>query len=108
MRSRFFLGEVADHVLRSNGDYYTEDLMSLIPDNLLDTEFTTNNTQRLSDNLDKLRFKKEEELTAMLSEKETLSEVLNSPLNTLIRKKERKRKEVKFLFNVASTLLHWK
>lgn len=107
MRSRFFLGEVADSVIRSNKNYYQSELIDLIPDKLLDTEFNSKNGLQLIEKLDRLRFKKEKELAAMLDNPKKLKEAINSSRNNLSEKQERKKKEIKFLFNVAAALLHW-
>jgi hypothetical protein len=107
MRSRFFLGEIVDYVMVANSPYYHEKLSKLIPDKLLDTALTGKNQFALAKRLDKIRFKKEKEFAATLTDPDKLCEILNSPLNSLPAKQEQKRKEIKFLFNVGATLLHW-
>ena len=108
-RTRFFLGEVAEQVIRSNSHYYRNELLRLIPGELLNTEFDSENVLELGNQLDELRSKKENELSAMLrlSDPRGLAKAINSPLNTLPTEQEQKRREIKFLLNVAATLAHW-
>ena len=109
MRTRFFVGEVVDSVLRGNEPYYNEELTDLIPDKLLNTVFNSKNVWSLSKKIDRLRYKKERELALVIgsSDDHALYKVINCPLNSLSPEVEQKRKEIKFLFNVAATLCHW-
>ena len=106
MRSRFFLGEVVDYVLDFDRKYYPEDFTELIPKRLQNTEFTAKNFVSLSKRLDRIRFAKEKELAAMLKDPSKLANAINSR-RALPGMQEQKRREIRFLFTVAATLLHW-
>lgn len=145
MRTRFLLGEVADSVLRANPEYrinpeyFKGELTDLIPDDLLNTEFNSQNFRGLAEELDELRFAKQEELSAIISNRIRLGEILfqysdgklpanrlvsnlwkqlarkpnklkyllNRDRNSLPEPLEQKCKEIRFLLNVGTTLLHW-
>ena len=99
MRNRFFVGEVADLVVRNNKDTldFERNLLDIIPDKLLNTEFNSGNIMELSRQLDKLRHAKEKELATLTSHQ----------YYSAVQDQQRLSREIKFLAAVGVTLLHW-
>jgi len=111
--------DVAKQIVEINQFYYSAELIELIPDSLLERILTDKNLHETSVEIDKLRFKKEDELLQMLGFSDSKSKITKSVLRELadaINIKERFEellpeqqqivKEIKFLNNVAQTVLH--
>lgn len=119
MRSRFFLGEVADRVISSNYPYYDRDLLDLIPDELLDTEFgySDNSTARLYPKVEEIKSRVIEELDGRIrvngipqyikNSYPDITSLLSAPVNSLPSFLEDELKKVRFLDNIVMTLIHW-
>ena len=59
--------QVALHVIKINSHYYSKDLMSLIPTELLNVDLTDGNLHETGIKIDEIRFQKEEELAQMFA-----------------------------------------
>jgi hypothetical protein len=103
-----------------NQPYYSEELLGLIPGELLDKALADDNLQGTSIEIDQLRFQKQNELLNLrgiaTSPNSEIPESVWQELRDIINNKERfdelspeqqrKVKEIKFLSNVALTVLH--
>lgn len=107
--------EIALHVIKINSHYYSEDLMSLIPTELLNVDLTDENLHETGTKIDGIRFQKEAEFArivdlpyvgAIEEEEKKLSELLNSDIGSLSDEEENKRREIRFLSNLAQTIIH--
>jgi hypothetical protein len=96
----------AIYVVAFNWPYYHE---SLLVEVLGNEVINTDNPSDLVSALDKIRFKKEQAFAKTLGlgeETDTFIHILNSPKNLLSPEQEQTKKEIKFLFNVAATIVH--
>jgi len=99
---------VAKGIVETNASYYSEELLDIIPEQLRKLVVNDDSAATLMREIDRVRFQKEREMAVMLGCGRTrLARVLNSSLNSLPQEQEQKRKEIKFLLNVAATIIHW-
>ena len=112
--------DVARMIVDLNEPYYSKELIDLLPGELLDVELSDNNLHQTSIRIDQLRFWAQCELMGLLgmfesydskvpdNSWEELSDVLNNEelFDELSSDQQKKVKEVKFLSNVALTVLH--
>jgi hypothetical protein len=111
---------IAERIIEKNASYYPPSLLQVFPKELLNTELNYEDLNELGAIIDEIRFQKEKELAAILQlpplrlgniaddtdEMKKLRKVINSPIGSLPEEQENKRKEIKFLFNVAATIIH--
>ena len=106
---------VAIDNIRTNAEYYLDALLQLIPSEVLNTELTDQNLHKIGLKIDKIRFKKEDELSAMLQmvkpdkkDMQRLKEVINEEKGSgeFTPSQKQKIKEIKFLSSVAQTIIH--
>ena len=103
------IGKIAVGVVRINRPYYSAKLLEVIPQELRQKVVTDESAHSLMMELDEIRFQKARELAKMMGlhlNSRALSSAINSPLNSLLPGQEQKKKEIKFLFNVAATVIH--
>ncbi len=104
--------EIAERIVKINTPYYTKDLLELIPAELLNKKLTDENLDETMRQVDAIRFKKEDELKSKIKTNKKVIEtvlyvIINySNVSTLPEELEKKRREIKFLFNVAATIIH--
>ncbi|OFY37452.1 MAG: hypothetical protein A2Z69_03395 [Bacteroidetes bacterium RBG_13_44_24] len=110
--------KVAERIVDINQPYYSSDLLQLIPEELLEFSLTDNNLYEAEVLIDKIRFQKETELMKMLGIPAGMelppkvAEMLNHLINykekteALPPEQQQKVREIKFLFNVAATVIH--
>ncbi len=107
--------EVALHVVEINSHYYSDELIDLVPSELLNINLTDENLHETGIKIDKIRFQKEAEFAFMVSlsyegateeQKRKLSVMLNNDVGALSEKEEIKRREIRFLSNLAQTIIH--
>ncbi len=105
------VNEIARRIAKKNHPFYTKDFVQLIPKDILDKRLTEENLAETMQQIDAIRFKKEEELSLMsgvgVTEQE-LEDIINNEerFDKLNPDQQKKVKEVKFLFNVAATVVH--
>jgi hypothetical protein len=107
---------IAKQIVKINEPYYTDELIKLIPDNILDVMLSGDNLHQTSITIDeKLIFPKQHEFATMLgidssplnnADKEIIYNALNAKINSLPDPQEQSKREIKFLFNVSATILH--
>ena len=103
------LRDAVDHAIWFNrntvpGGYYDESFIPLIPGELLDSD----DGQLICETLDKLRFAKDDQMKKKIGDDPGVwNRVVNSVEINDDPKLERLKREIKFLFNVASIVLHW-
>jgi hypothetical protein len=101
---------VINVVLQSNSKYYTPDFAKKIPKRLREQAINNGNIGNLVAAIDKLRFRAERDLAQLVNvppDSKQSDKLINSPTNSLPESQENKRKEIRFFFNVAATILHW-
>lgn len=108
---------IARYVILFNNPQYTDDLLSLIPLRLLKKQITMADGNSIVEELDNIRFDLEDKMAHALElsakwrknhgETDILTQKLNSKIGSLPNQFEQMRKEIKFLFNVASIVTHW-
>jgi hypothetical protein len=110
--------KVAERVVDVNQPYYYPELIQLIPEEILEIGLTDNNLCETGIAIDKIRFQKERELLKMLGipagmklprkVADMLSHIINYKEQTeaLPPDQQQKVKEIKFLSNVAQTVIH--
>jgi hypothetical protein len=107
---------VVRDVINANAEYYSDALLQLIPKEILGTDLADENLHRIGLKIDNIRFKKEDELAIMFqivkpNEKDMkkLEEVINGTdkmAGELNSSQKEKIKEIKFLSNIAQTIIH--
>lgn len=102
--------EIAEWIIEINTPYYAEDLLKLIPEELLNKRLTDENLGETMRQVDAIRFKKKDELKSKIKSDE-MAEILvgvitNYPNAILPIELEIKMRKIKFLFNVAATIIH--
>lgn len=106
---------VARDVIGVNKGVYTNKLLRIIPSDILNKELTDDALMSVSEEIDNIRFEKQDDLAKSLGihdhpEKEKaedlLYQIINSPLGKLPKETKEKVVEIKFLFNVAATIVH--
>lgn len=102
--------EIAEWIIEINTPYYAEDLLKLIPEELLNKRLTDENLDETMRQVDAIRFKKEDELKSKIKTDEMtkilVGIIINYPNEILPKELEMKRREIKFIFNVAATIIH--
>lgn len=107
--------EIALHVVQINSHYYSDDLTSLVPSELLDVDLANENLFEIGSKINEIRFQEEVEFANIVgfdNEKATeeqrkkLAEMLNSDIGSLSDEEEAKRREIRFLSNLAQTIIH--
>ncbi len=108
--------EVALHVIKINAPYYSEDLIVLIPPELLKVGLTNETLHEIGVKIDEIRFQKEREFALMAGfisygegdkeQLDRLAEMINSDIGSLSEEQEAKKREIKFLSNLAQTIIH--
>lgn len=112
--------KVAQRVVDASPSYYSSDLLALIPEEILEYGLIDNNLYVAEEMLDEIRFRKETELLRMrgisadsekhlpVSASKELRRIINQREETeaLSVDQQQKVKEIKFLFNVAATVIH--
>lgn len=111
--------DVAKQIVEINHSYYSTELIELIPDGLLGRILTDKNLHLISIEIDGLRFERQNELLKMLGFTcstidcprvvlQELADVINikERYEKLPSEQQQKVKEIKFLNNVAQTVLH--
>jgi len=107
--------KIAERTIKENPTYYSKALLQLIPTGILDAEVTDDNLHELGERIDEIRFEKEKELATMIGlyniagdpkQRETLKKIINCKLDSLPIERESKRKEIKFLSNLAQIIIH--
>lgn len=112
--------DVAELVSKNSFGFYSKDLFSLIPDELLDRELTEDNLGQTADEIDEIRFQKERKLSDLLgfsapsdseiprSTWDKLSVAINEAISEDLSPEQFQCiKEVRFLSNVAQAVLHY-
>ena len=105
------IGQIAWRIIGMNYPYYGYDLLDLIPAWLKEIDILRiqeGQMIQIMHDLDSLRFHEEAawSKTNRISEK-TLTKKLNSPIGSLPFSQEKRRRRIKFLFNVCSTAIHF-
>lgn len=112
------LGKVrrfALEVIKVNPSCYSEDLMDLIPPELLELDLTDGNLHETGIKIDEIRFQKEAEFAHMVAlpykeatkrQMKELAKMINSDIGSLSKKQEAKKREIKFLSNLAQIIIH--
>jgi len=109
--------DIALRIIESSDGYYQEDLLLLIPEDLLGKKLSDDNLLEVSEEIDKrVGYVKHNEMAKMLglgekwfeisAERKAWKKVVNSELNSLPSDQEAKRREVAFCFNLAATIVH--
>ena len=98
--------EIAMMLIERNPGYYGEDLLDLVPEELLAAELKDGNLHTIGILVDKLRFEKEAEFPGREEDPERLAELLNSPIGELSRDQEAKRREIRFLNNLVGAIIN--
>ncbi len=102
---------VAREVIKANRGYYSQDLLKLIPVEILNKRLTDRTVFEVSETIDAIRFKKEGEFAKKLGlsgfekndeKKKKLADAINHPLDNF----PDEAREIRFLSNVAATVLH--
>lgn len=118
IQGKIKLGKVrklALHLIQINSHYYSDELIDLVPSELLDVDLTDENLHKTGIEIDKIRFRKEAEFARMVNlpykgatkeQKRQLSVMLNSDVGALSDEEEEKRREIRFLSNLAQTVIH--
>jgi hypothetical protein len=88
---------VARDVIKANAEYYSDDLLQLIPKEILGTELTDNNLHETGLKIDNIR-RDMQRLRKAINEEKGPSEFNPS--------QKQKIKEIKFLSKVAQTIIH--
>lgn len=106
---------VALHVVDINSHYYSHELIDLVPSELSGVNLTDENLHEIGIKIDEIRFQKEAEFACMVDlpyegateeQKRKLSVMLNSDIGALSDEEEAKRREIRFLSNLAQTVIH--
>jgi len=106
---------IAKDVIKANPNDYSNDLLQLIPKEILDTELTDDNLHEMGLKIDEIRFKKEDELALFLGLGDTakntktrdfLTDIMNRKLDRLPDRQRKIVRKIKFLSNVAQTIIH--
>lgn len=100
--------DAAERIIAINSQYYPEDLVGVIPAKLLEKCLTDENLFEASIDVDKVRFKKQDEFREILGNSVSLARIINSEaeISGLPADQQRRAKEIKFLYNVAMSILH--
>jgi|GEM_PF-4421779 len=99
--------QVAKGIISCNQQRYSNDLLAVIPDDVLDITLDDDILLQVGSQLDDIRFEKKTTLSEMTGTSgDALVAVLNSQLGTLPDDQEKVRVEINFLFNVAATVIH--
>jgi len=107
---------VAETLVRMNQPYYSKTLLKLLPREFLDTAINEANRKGIVLRVNSIRLKIEDELADFLGlgfgwknkpgKKEKLTKAISSPQNALPEALEDKKREIKFLFNLATAINH--
>lgn len=105
------VGEIARMIAKDNYPFYTEDMVQLVTQAILEKRLTNENLLETMKQIDYIRFEKEQELAIMSGVKMNDQELFDtikdeSRFDKLAPTQQRKVKEIKFLFNVAATVVH--
>lgn len=108
--------KIAESVIRSNRRHYSNDLLSLVPEDLMAIRLSTETHAQVSAEIDsRALLPKQDEMAKLLglsndwyktpAEREQWDQVISSDLGSLPPEQETKRREIKFLSSLSATVM---